>query len=76
MNIKKQSLFILAIFVLSMGIVIINAGCSAELYEIKSAKTRVTTILKGIQLKEGSEELTVGDDNQRPGRIWHSQRCI
>lgn len=62
MNIKKQSLFTLAIFVLSMGIIIINAGCSGEQYDIKSAKTRVTTVLKGIQLREGSEELTVGDE--------------
>jgi len=62
MNIKKQSLLILAFFVLSIGIVIINMGCSAELYEIKSAKTRVTSILKGIQLREGSEELTRGDE--------------
>lgn len=62
MNIKKQSLLILAIFVLSIGIVIINMGCSAEAYEIKSAKARVSTILKGIQLREGSDDLTRGDE--------------
>jgi hypothetical protein len=62
MNIKKQSLLILAIFVLSIGIVVINMGCSAEAYEIKSAKVRVNTILKGIQLREGSDDITVGDE--------------
>ena len=62
MSIKKQSLLILAIFVLSIGIVIINMGCSAEQYEIRSAKSRVNTILKGIQLQEGSDELTQGDE--------------
>lgn len=62
MNIKKQSLLILAIFVLSIGFVSINIGCSVEQYEIKSAKARVNTILKGIQLREGSDELTRGDE--------------
>jgi hypothetical protein len=62
MSIKKQSLIILAILVLSIGIIIINMGCSAEAYDIKIAKARVNTILTGIQLREGSDELTRGDE--------------
>jgi len=62
MIIKKQTLLTLGIFVLAVIFISLNMGCSSEGGAVRDARVRVDTVLKGIKLVEGSDDLVEGDE--------------